>query len=509
MAHDKTRAEFEARKARALAMGSTKRLAERKAAGHMNARERIDALLDAGSFVEHGLFARSYRAEDAERSPADGVVAGFGEIDRRPVAVIAADFTTLGASSSRVMGKKTRHVKGIAAEHGMPVVFLGECSGGRIPDLMGSDGIGAAGDASFYDRARETPWVSAILGQSYGGSTWYAMMSDAVIMRKGAIMAVASPNVTSVATTESVDLEELGGWRMQTEVTGQADLAVETDRDALGAVARFLSYLPSHAREAPPRAAVPAGSDEASATLLDLVPESRAKVYDVRKVLEAVVDKGSLFQIKERFARVAVTAFGRIDGWPIGIVASNPLVKGGALDGDACDKIISFMVLCDSFNVPIVQFADTPGFLVGVEGERRKLPSKIMNYIQALEMTTVPKFAVVMRKSYGQAYLNMGGGKSDAVAAWYSADVGFMDPAVGVNVVHGVRQSDDPKRYAELAEKLGRANSAYDLAAPYFAQAVIDPRETRHWLKRMLEVHRKRPTGGVGRHRMATWPTKF
>jgi len=437
------------------------------------------------------------------------VVAGFGEIDRRPVAVIAADFTTLGASSSRIMGKKTRHVKKIAAEHGLPVVFLGECSGGRIPDLMGSDGIGAAGEGSFYNRARETPWVSAILGQSYGGSTWYAMMSDLVIMRKGAIMAVASPNVTSVATTESVDLEELGGWRMQSEVTGQCDVAVDADLDALKSVARFLSYLPSHAGEAPPRAAVPAGSDEAIANILDIVPESRAKVYDVRKALEVIVDKGSLYYIKERFAKVAVTALARIDGWPIGIIASNPLVKGGALDGDACDKIISFMVLCDSFNVPIVQFADTPGFLVGFEGERRKLPSKIMNYIQALEMTTVPKFAVVMRKSYGQAYLNMGGGKSDALAAWYTADVGFMDPAVGVNVVHGVKQSDDPKRFAQLADELGRANSAYDLAAPYFAQAVIDPRETRGWLKRMLSIHRRRPSGGVGKHRMATWPTKF
>lgn len=509
MPFEKQIAELAQRRATAKAMGSPKRLKEWADAGILNVRQRLDLLLDAGSFAESGLLAMPERKEDWARAPADGVVDGFGRIDGRPVVVHAADFSSIGASSAKTAGLKAQHSRRNAEKNGVPLVLLNECSGARMPDIMGAAGIHDT--AHYFDlyRTRVSPWASAVLGMSYGGGTWHSVMSDFVVMRKGAVMAVSSDNVTSVAIAESADPQELGGWRVQTEVTGQVDLAVDTDQQALDAIKRFLSYLPSNHREAPPRAAVPAGSGAEAERILQVLPESRAKVYDVRNIIRLIVDADSFFPIKERFARVLVTGLARIDGRSVGIIAPNPLYKGGALDPDACDKAVSFIVLCDSFNIPIVTLADTPGFLVGVVGERLRLPGKIMNYVQALKLASVPKLTVILRKSYGQAHLNMGAGLCDEMAAWFTADVSFMDPEVGVNVVYRVRPQDDPERFKQLAANLSRGTTAYDLAAPFLAQTVIDPRETRDWLTRMLELHGRRLTAGVGEHRLATWPTSY
>lgn len=509
MPFEKEIAELAARRATARAMGSKKRLDDWAANGILNVRQRIDRLLDAGSFVEWGLHAVSERPEDRDRTPGDGVVDGAGRIDGRPVVVHAADFSAMGASSAKVAGWKAQHSRANAEKNGVPLVLLNECSGARMPDIMGAAGIHSTGLYFDLKRTRRSPWASAVLGMCYGGGTWHSVMSDFVVMRKGAVMAVSSPNVTSVAVSEDLNPEELGGWEVQTAVTGQVDMAVESDDEALDALKRFLSYLPSNAAEAPPLAAVPAGSGADIGKIFDVLPDSRSKVYDVRRIIRLIVDRDSYFPIKDRFARVVTTGLARIDGRSVGIIASNPMFKGGALDPDACDKAISFIVLCDSFNIPIISMADTPGFLVGVVGERLRLPGKIMNYMQALHMTTVPKLSVVMRKSYGQAHLNMGAGICDEMAAWFTADVSFVDPEIGVNVVYRLRPQDDPERYKELAATLARGTSAYDLAAPFMAQSVIDPRETRDWLVRMLDLHARKLTRGVGEHRMSTWPTTF
>ncbi|SLN59581.1 acyl-CoA carboxylase subunit beta [Oceanibacterium hippocampi] len=513
MDHDEALADYERRKARALAMGSPKRLAERRAAGILNARERLARLVDPGTFTELGLFAHSSRMSDAGKTPADGIIEGFGEIDGRIAAVSASDFTTMGASSAMVAGKKQAHLARLAVENGTPIVFLGECSGARMPDTMGAagpdghGGIGGIATKGHYMRRRKVPWIAAVLGQSYGGSTWNAAMSDFVVMRKGAVMAVSSVRVTEVAIAEAIDEQELGGWRMQTAVTGQVDMAVDNDEEALAALKAYLGYLPGHAGELPPTVAVPAGSDDAAASILDIVPAERVKTYDIRRAIQAIVDRDSYFPLKERFGKSIVTALCRLGGQSVGMIATNPIAKGGALDPDACDKAASFITLCDSFNIPLVLLTDTPGFLIGVEGERRRMPGKIMNFLQALELATVPKLGIILRKSYGQAYINMGGGRVDVLAAWPGAEIGFMDPAVGVNVVHGVRQADDPARFAELVSELARGTSAYDLAGPYLAHAVIDPRESRDWLIRMLKILARRPNGGIGEHLLANWPT--
>ncbi len=508
MPFDKQREEFQARAKRAKAMGSPTRLAERKTAGILNARERVALLVDPDTFIEAGLFAASIKPDVRDKTPGDGVVSGFGKIANRMIGVNAADFTTLGSSSAEVHGKKQYYVRETCRKNGMPLVNLMECAGGRIPDIMGAAGIGRAGEGARYTHARETPWASAVLGLTYGGGAFTCINSDFVVMRKGAVLAVSSQMVTSVAIAEDADPEALGGWRLHSENTGFVDAVDDSDEDAIAQLKAFLSYLPDNANTAPPIASSIAEALDAG-KIDTLVPESRAKVYDIRTVIRAILDKDSYFPIKERFAKVAVTALGRMNGRTVGIVASNPMFKGGALDPDSCDKIASFIVLCDSFNIPLIFLADTPGFLVGAESEKRRLPGKIMNFMAALELSTVPKIALVLRKSYGQAYLNMGAGRSDVTATWFSGDISFMDPAVAVNVVYAVKPGEDPHRYEELVKQVSSGTTAYELAAPFMAQMVIDPIDTRRFLIGMLEVLSRRMSNGIGQHRLADWPPSF
>jgi len=258
--HHATLAEFETRRAAAQAMGGPGKLEARRVAGLLDARARVDRLLDPGSFTETGLFAVAEAHAMRPRTPADGKIAGYGRVEGRPVGVVSNDFTVLGASSSRTNSKKMGHVKAVAEKRGFPMVFLGESTGARMPDIMGAKGIGGGDSGSRYLRTRRAPWVSAILGPCYGSSSWYATMSDFVVMRKGAVMAVASPRLTTLATSETVDEETLGGWRLHAQTTGMVDLVTDTDEAALDAARRFLSYLPTHAGQVPTLAAVPPGS---------------------------------------------------------------------------------------------------------------------------------------------------------------------------------------------------------------------------------------------------------
>lgn len=499
------------RREHALGMGGAERLARRRASGILNARERLDVLCDPGSFRELGQLSASARAEDRHNTPADGKISGFALLDGRRVAIVSNDFTVRGASSATTNNRKLSYMRRTATKAGAPMVFLGESSGARIPDTMGAEGMTVGGqDPQQYCRRRETPWVTAVLGQSFGSATWYACISDFTVMRKGAVLAVSSARVTSVAIGEDVDPEELGGWRLHGETTGLADMVVETDEEALQAIRRFLSYLPSHHNERPPAAPVPAGSDEGSQRILDIVPAERQRVYDMRKVVQAIADKDSYFPIKDRFGRAALTALARLNGQTVGFLCANPMMKGGAMDPAACDKCTDFLVLCDSFNIPLVMLVDTPGFLVGIEGERLGAPGRIMRFMHALQLFSMPKISVIMRKSYGQAFLNMGGGaNSDEIACWTSADIGFMDPAVGVKVVYGIDREKEPERARQLMAEMTRDTSPYDFAATWGAHEVLDPRETRQYLIDALDRHARDIDGRIGKHDMAAWPTFY
>ena len=508
--------EYQARREKALGMGGPKRLERRRNAGILNARERLDRLFDAGTFLESGLFATSALPEERERTPGDGKLCGYGRIDGRDAVAVVNDFTVKGASSAETNMKKISQMQRTATERGLPMVFLGESSGARIPDNMGAFGMGnlLAHNAAQYRRLRESPWASGVLGMCYGSSTWYTCMSDFSVMRRGAVMAVSSERLVSMAIGERVEGEDLGGWRMHADVTGLVDQFVDTDEEAIDAIKQFLDYMPGHCNETPPTRPVPAGSDEAVKKIADLVPENRTQVYDMRKVIQAVVDSGSYFELKPRFGRTAVTALSRVNGRTVGFAANNPLFKAGAMDAQACDKIVSFMVLCDSFNVPIVFFVDNPGFVIGIDAERQRAPGKIINFMNALQLVTVPKLTVMIRKNYGQAYINMGGGKNaDDVCAWPTAEVSFMDPTFAVNIVHGSEgkrlEETDPALFNAALEEIQQDNSVWNLAACYAVQQVIRPEETRDWLSRMLDIHERRLTGGVGQHLLNNWPTSY
>jgi acetyl-CoA carboxylase carboxyltransferase component len=255
---------------------------------------------------------------------------------------------------------------------------------------------------------------------------------------------------------------------------------------------------------------VPEGSDEAIKDISDIVPQSRSKTYDSREVIRRVLDTDTMFELKPRFGKSLVTTLGRIDGKTVGVLANNPKFKGGSIDVDACAKATSFLVFCDSFNIPIVFLVDQPGFLIGIDGERRGAPGRIINWMNALAQVTVPKITVTLRKNYGQAYLNMGGGRnSNDAAAWPEADYGFMDAGTAVNVLHGLRYEDDPVRFLQLVENVSQDNAPWALAALYEIQSVIEPRETRDYLKAVLAVHSRAPSKGIGQHRLSNWPTSY
>jgi len=511
MAYETLLAEYERRRAKALAGGGAEKYAKRTAAGMWNARERIDYLVDPGSFLESGLFGASgVYPEQADETQTDGKLAGYARINGRDVCVVVNDFTVKGASTSATNSKKIAHMKRAATERGMPLVVIGESTGARLPDAMGSRGMGQllGNDITQFRRLRETPLAAAALGPSFGSSTWLTCQADFSVMQKGAVVAVSSPRLVSMALGEKVDEQELGGWRLHAEVTGLVDQVVDKEDDVFDAIKRFLSYMPGHHREAPPDAPVPAGSGADMDKVFAVLPESRTQVYDMKRIIRAVVDKDTLFELKPRFGKSAVTGLARLGGRSVGIVANNPLHRGGALDADACRKIVDFLVLCDSFNVPLVLLVDTPGFQIGTEAERAGAPGKIMNFMNAMTLLTVPRLSVIVRKSYGRAYVCMGGGRhSDDVAAWPTAEVSFMSPEFATKIVHGVGVGD-----AGFEEKLAQIRKGADvwgLAEVYAAQAVIRPEETRDYLIRMLDVYRLRPTKGVGQHLMRSWPTSY
>lgn len=511
MAHEKMLAELDRRRAAASQMGGEDKIAKRAARGQLNARQRLDALVDANSFIEVGLLGASSIEAEAEATPRDGKLTGFAQIEGRDVGVVVNDFTTKGASTSTTNSRKMGHVRKVCTDKGMPFIHVGESTGARLPDAMGSKGMGnmLGNDTTQFRRLRETPWIAVALDTSFGSSAWLCCCADYAIMKKGSIMSVSSPRLVSMAIGEKVDLEELGGWRLHAEQTGLIDCFVDTDEEAMQAVRRFLSYMPSHSAALPPDAPPPASeSIPDQSAILDVLPEKRTQVYNMKKIVDLIVDPGSLLEIKPRFGRPAIVGLARLGGKVAGIIANNPFVGGGALSADACRKIVDFTVLCDSFNIPIVRLMDTPGFVVGTDAERKGAPGHIMNFMNATCLTTVPQLTVIVRKAYGRAYVAMGGGEhNDEMVAWPTAEVSFMDPVFATSIVHNKSAGDDG--FDDALAHIQKDLEIWDMARIFSAHDVIKPQETRDYLIRMLDVHRRRRTGGIGQQHMRSWPTSY
>ena len=513
--------ELARRRAHALAMGGAAKLQRTRERGALNARERIARLLDADSFFELGMLAHSDVPGMEARTPADGKVVGVGRVDRRPVLVKADDVTVLAGAGGRIGSQKSKTAVQLAIDKGYPIVNLGEAGGARLPDIQGSDGLSSMTvGTTLSKRLRKVPMAAAILGECFGSPSWHAAFADFVVQLKGSCMAVSGPRVLEIATGEKVDNEALGGWKLHATVTGLVDMAGETEDECLAMIRAFLGFLPSHAQQLPPRAEPEAAETVATrqARLLTLVPEQSRRAYDMREVVRTLVDDQHLFELKPLFDRSVITALARIDGHPVGVIATNPLFSAGAMGPDGCAKCTSFIVLCDSFNIPLVFLHDTPGFFVGKSAELRGMPGKIINFVEALSQATVPKVAVVVRKSYGMAYGNLAGSGmgADFVFAWAGADISFMSRDVAVNVISPLDAAASPElqatqeaRREQLREELHTTSAPWRAAGLGYIDDVIRPDQTRQVLVESLTLARGARHGGLSEHALAGWPTSF
>ena len=508
---DKNQEQLANRKATARAMGGEKKIARQHAKGRLTARERIALLLDANSFDEVGLLAHSDVAAAQSKTPADGKVTGFGRIDQNMVFVSADDVTVMAGAGGRVGTGKQFKWTNYCIEKGIPCVHLGDAGGARVPDIMGSDGM----MSMVYPvrgpiRQRQVPLITAIMGECYGGAVWTAGVSDIVIQVKGSVMAVGGPSILSVATGEQATPEALGGWELHAETTGQVDLFADNEYDCLHLIRQTLSYLPANANLPPPQ--IEAVSPAAQTLPAAIVPADSKKAYAGRELVEAIVDGGSVLELKPFYDPSLITCLARIDGQVVGVLANNPSHNAGAMGPGACDKATSFMVLCDSYHIPLIFLHDTPGFLIGQSAENAAMSRKIMTWIEALHQCTVPRISVIVRKSYGMAHCNMSGGNmgNEILLAWPSAEISFVAPDVAVSIVHGrkLAQDENPAAaYAGYVDELNRANAPWAAAGANLIDKVIEPDSTRAELIQALR--RARGADGMGQRsqrRMANWP---
>ena len=499
-------------------LGGKAKVARLRSAGKNNVRERLDMLLDKGSFLELGTFVRSEVDTDRAKTPGDGLIGGLGRIDERPVVAVGYDATVKGGAEGRNGQLKLRKLYQRALRIGHPFVVLGEAAGARIPDHLGSETVigaefGRGGGMDWLsDRRRHVPMVTAIVGRSYGESSFIAALSDVVIQVSGTVMALTSPRVIEAATSESVAEEELGGRKVHESRTGQIDLGVDTEVEAFAAIRRLLSYLPSTCFDRPPIATdVPkaVASDE---RLAELVPADRRRGYDMKRVIRRLVDGGQFFELRPMSGRSTLTMLARMRGRSVGILASQPMQLGGAITPDACDKMVRFICLCDAFNIPIVTLVDTPGFIVGTSAEHDRLLFKGMMLQQALASVRVPLVTIILRKAFGLALFAMSGNnaRADAVFAWPGAEIGFMDPDVAVNVLYSAQLADlEPQERATEMAKYGaalkRATTAYGAAVHMGVDEIIDPTETGPILGEVLD--RLEGSFTPGESVLRTWPT--
>ena len=345
-------------------MGGVEKVAKMSDEGDRTIRQHIDSFLDDDSFREIGTFSRSLRVEEREKTPGDGKIGGHGTVDSRPVAVFGDDITVYRGSSSIVGTRKEHRLYERAMAMGIPIVHFGETGGARIPDTMGAEGISEPGGLfELAKRQHRVPMATMVTGQSFGGSSFLSALADYVVMVRGSCLAVTSQKVFEIATGEVISFEDVGGVDVHARKTGQIDLGVESDQEGYDAIRKWLSYLPSNAWEIAPRNET-LGSLDHDPGLAELVPAKRTRGYDMRRVVERIVDTDSMLEIQPLYARNVVCGMARLNGFSVGVIANNPMFGAGTLDPQACHKIIRLATVCDSYNIPIIFLADVPGFMV-------------------------------------------------------------------------------------------------------------------------------------------------
>ncbi|NDD63856.1 MAG: acyl-CoA carboxylase subunit beta [Acidobacteria bacterium] len=491
--------------------GGEERVARQHKAGKLTARERIETLLDAGSFEEVDRL-KHHRCRDfgmeEEQFPGDGVIAGHGLIDGRPVFVFAQDFTVFGGSLSETNAQKICKVMDLALKVGAPVIGLNDSGGARIQEGV----VSLAGYADIFLRnslaSGVVPQISAIMGPCAGGAVYSPALTDFILMvRQTSYMFITGPDVIRTVTHQEVTKEELGGALTHNQTSGVAHLAAASDEECLLLIRELLSFLPSNNFDDPPRIESTDPADRCERGLDTIVPTESNRPYDMREVIGLILDDGNFFELQEQFARNIVVGFGRLDGRPVGVVANQPAWLAGVLDIDASDKAARFVRFCDCFNIPIITLVDVPGFLPGVSQEHSGIIRHGAKLLYAYSEATVPKITVVIRKAYGGAYCVMGSKhlRTDLNFAWPTAEIAVMGPegAVGILYRDELRQDADSGRLRQekTAEYQEKFASPWVAAERGYVDEVIEPSQTRPRLIRGLRLlENKRDTNPSRKH---------
>ncbi len=494
-------------------MGGPERVARQRARGKLDARERLRQLFDPGTFEEYGLLARSNGSLPEEEqpdkpSPADGVVTGVGEVDGRPVAAAVYDFTVFGGSIGEVGERKVARLRDLALKSRIPMVWLVDSAGARLDASADIDPRRIAGFADTGYLFREqvvmsgvVPQVAAMVGPGAAGTAYIPGLADFVPMVKGtSSMAIGGPYLVESVVGEKVTEEDLGGSKIHNELSGNADAEYADDATCIAAVREYLSFFPSHSGEKPPRQQTQDPRDRRDEDLLKVIPDNPRQAYDMHKVILSLVDDRKFFPMKGRWARNIITGLGRIDGYPVGFVANNPMFYGGVLDVNSADKAARFVNLCDAFNIPLVFLQDVPGFMVGTKVEQAGIIRHGAKMMYAVASATVPKFTVVVRKGYGAGYYVMNGRafEPDLILAWPGAEIGVMGPEGIVSIaarklLQAAETPEEAKQMKEqLAAGLRQHISIYRTAALAMIDDVIDPRDTRRALASALKRTRNK-----------------
>lgn len=502
-------AELKRKRDTLMMMGGVERIAKVRAAGNLTARERIDTLMDPGSFTERNGFARhrcTYLGMEKKELAADGVITGFGAVDGRLVHVASQDFTSGGGAVGEVHADKIVEMMKVSLKTGSPFVFINDSGGARIQE--GIDSLGAYGRIFFCNTLLSgvVPQISLICGPCAGGAAYSPAITDFIIQTRQAQMFITGPQVIKKVTGEVVTAEELGGPEAHMHYSGDVHFIADTDRHALAICRKLLSFLPANNTEDPPRAEW-AGGVERVEELNTLLPPDARIAYDMRRIIEKVVDGGDFLEVQSGFAANIIVGFGRINGLSVGIVGNNPAVKAGALDIDSSDKAARFVRFCNAFNVPIVTLVDVPGFFPGVKQEYGGIIRHGAKLLFAYSAATVPKICVVVRKAYGGAYVAMSSKDlgADAVAAWPSAEIAVMGAEGAVEVIFRkeiLEAADPAAKRAEMIE-LYRSlfSNPYVAAGRRMVDDIIEPADTRIYIARALEALRtKRDLRPVKKH---------
>jgi len=486
------------RRGKARLGGGLEKIEAQHAHGKLTARERIDLLVDDGTFNEIGIHGRPHFSQPAlkdREAPADGVVTGWGDVDGRPVAIVAYDFTVMAGSMGMTGELKVTRIRELALQKRMPLVWLLDSAGARIQEAAGS--LFAGSGFLFREEVQMSgvvPMVAAMMGPCAAGTAYIPGLSDFVPMVVGqGAMALAGPHLVKAVTGEEIEMEDLGGAKVHCRKSGVGDLEVKDDPECIAAVRKYLSYFPSNCEQKTPVTECSDPEDRGSDRLLEIIPESPRTPYDMYEVIEEIVDDGDYFEIKPKFARSLITCFARMAGMPVGVVANQPKQLGGILDVDSADKAARFINLCDAFNIPLLFLQDVPGFMVGSKVEQQGIIRHGAKMLYAVSRATVPKITVLVRKAYGAGYYVMCGRayEPDLIVAWPGAEISVMGAEGAVNIIgrSAIEAADDPE-----ATREAMLNAVREQIDPYIAAGnamiddIIDPRETRQTVIRGLKM---------------------